>query len=186
MSRRTLGIILIVAGLVLAVLSVSADMVGLGSQNDVFGLWQTAGLIAGVVLVVVGLYLFMAGQAEAAQPEVRTRPATPAEPAAPTKPAAPAAPAAPTQPAEPAEPDTLTQIEGIGPKIQSILYESGIITFQAVAETGSDTLTDILQTAGFQAPFDASSWPEQAALAAAGEWEGLKTLQDALKGGRRS
>jgi len=32
---------------------------------------------------------------------------------------------------------------------------------------------------------DARTWPEQAALAAAGDWEKLKTLQDELKGGRR-
>jgi hypothetical protein len=29
------------------------------------------------------------------------------------------------------------------------------------------------------------SWPEQAALAAAGDWQKLKELQDQLKGGRR-
>jgi predicted flap endonuclease-1-like 5' DNA nuclease len=173
MSRRTLGIILIVVGLVLAVLSAGADAVGIGALPGVFGLGQTAGLIVGVVLVVVGLYLYMAGQTEAVQPAVRTTPTAPAEPAAPPK------------PAEPAGRDTLTRIEGIGPKIQSILYESGITTFQAVAEASSETLTDILQTAGFQAPFDASSWPEQAALAAAGEWEALNTLQTTLKGGRR-
>jgi hypothetical protein len=167
MSRRTLGIILIVAGLVLAVLSASADAVGIGSQPVVFGILQIAGLAVGVVLIVVGLYLYMAG----GQAEADTSPSAAAEPAA---------------PAQPVEPDTLTRIEGIGPQIQRILHESGITTFQAVAEAGSDELTDILQTAGFQAPFDASSWPEQAALAAAGEWEALETLQNTLKGGRRS
>ena len=32
---------------------------------------------------------------------------------------------------------------------------------------------------------DADTWPEQAKLAAAGDWDGLKKLQDELKGGKR-
>jgi hypothetical protein len=33
---------------------------------------------------------------------------------------------------------------------------------------------------------DPTTWPEQAALAAQGEWEALAQLQDELKGGRRA
>ena len=33
---------------------------------------------------------------------------------------------------------------------------------------------------------DPSTWPEQASLAAAGEWDALQALQDELKGGRRN
>lgn len=32
---------------------------------------------------------------------------------------------------------------------------------------------------------DATTWPEQAKLAAAGDWDALEKLQDNLKGGKR-
>jgi hypothetical protein len=33
---------------------------------------------------------------------------------------------------------------------------------------------------------NADTWPEQAKLAASGEWEALEKLQDELKGGKRT
>jgi len=85
----------------------------------------------------------------------------------------------------PAGLDNLTRIEGIGPKIQSILSAAGIDTFQKVSKTTPEHITTVLKDAGFKAPFNAASWPEQAALAANGDWEALDKLQGELSAGRR-
>ncbi len=55
-NKKTIGIILLVVGLLLLVLSVTADMIGIGAQPG-FGIRQTAGSIAGVIVAVVGLVL---------------------------------------------------------------------------------------------------------------------------------
>lgn len=82
-------------------------------------------------------------------------------------------------------PDNLKLIEGIGPKIEQLLNEKGIITFNQLAETSPHVLNEYLRAAGsrFQV-HDAGSWPQQAALARDGKWEALKELQDQLLGGR--
>jgi predicted flap endonuclease-1-like 5' DNA nuclease len=82
------------------------------------------------------------------------------------------------------EPDDLTRIEGIGPKMSSILMEDGTVTFKQLAARDPDALRDMLREEGL--PFaDPSTWPEQAALAAAGAWDELEALQKELSGGRR-
>jgi predicted flap endonuclease-1-like 5' DNA nuclease len=89
----------------------------------------------------------------------------------------------PTDSAPP--PDDLRTIEGIGPKVAQILHEYGIATFAQLAQTDTHRLRAILEEAG--PPFkgmDPESWPEQARLAAQGEWDALKSLQDELDGGR--
>lgn len=85
---------------------------------------------------------------------------------------------------EPVEADDLTVIEGIGPKISGLLQTAGITTFAQLAATEVSRLTQIVREAKLSLA-DTRTWPEQAALAAAGDWEKLKTLQDELKGGRR-
>ncbi|MFP4395294.1 MAG: helix-hairpin-helix domain-containing protein, partial [Anaerolineales bacterium] len=86
----------------------------------------------------------------------------------------------------PVEPDELRKIEGIGPKIAETLNEHGILTFEQLAETEVARLEEILEEAGPRFRIAApETWPEQAALAAAGDWEGLQALQDELVGGRR-
>ncbi len=94
--------------------------------------------------------------------------------------------ATPPPVAEPPAPsaDDLTRIEGIGPKISGVLQEAGIPTFTQLANTEVNRLKEILKEANLRLA-DPSTWPEQAKLAAAGEWEALETLQDNLKGGRR-
>jgi predicted flap endonuclease-1-like 5' DNA nuclease len=79
---------------------------------------------------------------------------------------------------------SLTEIEGIGPKISETLNAAGINTFLDLAVTPVDDLRKILADAGLRA--DPSTWPEQATLAASGNWEDLKKLQDNLTGGRRT
>ncbi|NBD35574.1 MAG: hypothetical protein GVY30_06205 [Chloroflexi bacterium] len=86
----------------------------------------------------------------------------------------------------PVEPDELRKIEGVGPKIAEILNEHGILTFEQLAETRVGRLEEILEEAGprFRMAVP-ETWPEQAALAAVGDWEGLRLFQDELVGGRR-
>jgi predicted flap endonuclease-1-like 5' DNA nuclease len=94
-----------------------------------------------------------------------------------------AAPGIPLE--EVVEPDDLRKIEGIGPKIARILNAQGITTFAQLAATDAHRLKQIMAAAGprFQLA-DPTNWPAQAQLAAEGDWEGLKKLQDELVGGR--
>jgi predicted flap endonuclease-1-like 5' DNA nuclease len=81
--------------------------------------------------------------------------------------------------------DDLTMVEGIGPKISSLCLDSGISTFAELAATEVDRLRQILADARLTHLADPTTWPEQASLAAAGQWDRLAALQDELKGGRR-
>lgn len=89
--------------------------------------------------------------------------------------------------AETPEPDDLTRIEGIGPKISSVLQEAGITTFAQLADTDPTRLEEILEASDprLRRLADPSTWPEQAALAAADEWEAHEALRSELKGGKR-
>jgi len=82
-----------------------------------------------------------------------------------------------------AEADNLTKIEGIGPKVSKVLNESGISTFEELSNAKVEDLQKILGEAGLKM-MDPTTWPEQAKLAADGDWDALKTLQDKLSGGR--
>lgn len=80
--------------------------------------------------------------------------------------------------------DDLAQIEGIGPEIRRILFNAGIHTFAALSEQKPEELLTIIKAANFQAPVNTQSWPEQARLAAEGDWEGLDILREDLAGGQ--
>ncbi len=88
-------------------------------------------------------------------------------------------------PTAPSEPDDLTKIEGIGPKISGVLQAAGIETFSQLAGTDIVDLQQILDKESRLRLADPRSWPQQAGLAAKGDWEALKTLQDSLQGGRK-
>jgi len=78
--------------------------------------------------------------------------------------------------------DDLTKIEGIGPKIASVLAENGITTFAQLADANdADTQEMIKDVKGNH---QAGTWNEQAALARDGKWDELKDLQDKLDGGK--
>ena len=84
-------------------------------------------------------------------------------------------------------PNDLTRIEGIGPKIAEILKQHGIASFAQLAETSVEALREILALAGDRFRLsDPATWSEQAQLAAQGDWDALRELQDRLRGGRRS
>lgn len=81
--------------------------------------------------------------------------------------------------------DELEIIEGIGPKIAMLLYDSGIFTFRDLATTPVYKIQEILEQAGPQfARHDPSTWTQQAKLAAEGRWNDLEALKFYLIGGR--
>jgi len=84
--------------------------------------------------------------------------------------------------------DDLKRIEGIGPKISSVLQAAGIATFAQLANTDVDRLGQILADSdpNLLRLANPATWPEQAKLAAEGQWEALEKLQGELKGGRRA
>ncbi len=76
-------------------------------------------------------------------------------------------------------------IEGVGPKIEQLLKENGINTWEELAEASADRLKEILDAAGSRYQIhDPSTWPAQARFAAAGQWDDLKDYQEMLIGGR--
>jgi len=82
-----------------------------------------------------------------------------------------------------AEADDLKKIEGIGPKIAEVLAESNITTYADLAKMDRDAIKVILDTVATLKSKEPKTWPEQAALAAAGKWDELQKLQDELDGG---
>lgn len=85
-----------------------------------------------------------------------------------------------------AKADDLKKIEGIGPKIADLLKEAGVVTFADLASAKITLLKDVLKNAGPRFKMhQPTTWSEQAALAAKGEWDKLKVLQDKLDGGKR-
>jgi predicted flap endonuclease-1-like 5' DNA nuclease len=81
--------------------------------------------------------------------------------------------------------DDLKVIDGIGPKIESLCHGIGIITWFDLSTTEVSLLRTMLADAGSRyRVHDPSTWPEQAALLAAGRWTDFKALTDGLRGGR--
>ena len=85
----------------------------------------------------------------------------------------------------PTDPTDLKIVEGIGPKIEQLLKEAGINSWQDLAESTLEKLQEILTNAGERYRIhDPNTWSNQATLAAAGKWPELEKYQDELKGGR--
>ena len=83
-------------------------------------------------------------------------------------------------------PLALQYLHGIGPKFASVMNEAGIFTFAQMAATSVERLEEIIAASGVRAPSNPGTWPEQAELAAKGDWDALEKLQGKLKGGRRA
>ncbi len=83
------------------------------------------------------------------------------------------------------EKNDLTRIEGIGPKIEKLLNDAGIQSFETLSKTSKSTLTQILRNAGPQFKMhEPTTWPKQAKMAAKGNWKELEEYQDFLLGGK--
>ncbi len=86
---------------------------------------------------------------------------------------------------QPAKKDDLKIVEGIGPKIEELLHESGISTYSDLANSNSQALDRILQQAGNRFGMHSTdTWPRQAALARDGRWKELEQLKERLVAGR--
>lgn len=73
--------------------------------------------------------------------------------------------------------DDLTRIEGIGPKICSVLHGAEVRTFEQLANASVAQLEKILSDAGSRFRMHKpASWPAQARLAAEGRWSELDEL----------
>ncbi|MBN1668137.1 MAG: hypothetical protein JW862_13675 [Anaerolineales bacterium] len=99
-----------------------------------------------------------------------------------TRPAAAAA--APEVAPAPLQAEDLKRIEGIGPKIAKTLQQAGIMRFEQLAGLQPEAIKAILDEGGVRLAYP-DTWPEQAALAAREDWDGLAALQSTLKAGRR-
>jgi len=80
--------------------------------------------------------------------------------------------------------DDLELIEGIGPKIATILNAAGIKNFAQLADMPSAEIKKILEDANLRLG-DPTTWPDQARLAASGKFDELQQYQSQLKGGRK-
>lgn len=81
--------------------------------------------------------------------------------------------------------EDLTRVEGIGKKIEALLYKNKIYNYNQLAKSTITSLKAMLEAAGNKySMHNPGSWPKQAKLAAAGKWEELEVLQQKLKGGK--
>ena len=81
--------------------------------------------------------------------------------------------------------DDLKIIEGVGPKIETLLNLGGIFTFDQLINTKPTRLVEILQNGGSRFQMhDPTTWIEQARLARDHKWDELQIFQDKLDGGR--
>ena len=83
------------------------------------------------------------------------------------------------------KPDDLTKIEGVGPAISKLLNGAGILTFADLAAKPVADVQQVLTDAGSRFKMhNPATWGQQADMAAKGEWDALKKLQDELDGGK--
>ena len=75
--------------------------------------------------------------------------------------------------AKAAPPDDLTQLNGIGPRISSILSDGGVTTYAELEHTDPSELRKIIAQGGALPPSSLDSWPTQASYAVRGDWQGL-------------
>lgn len=76
--------------------------------------------------------------------------------------------------------DDFTRLHGIGSRLAGVLNNAGIHTYQQLANTPIAHLDKVLRAAGVRLS-NLETWPEQARLAFAGDWEGLEAWRQRLK-----
>lgn len=81
--------------------------------------------------------------------------------------------------------DDLTRVEGIGKKIEALLYKNKIHSYKQLSKATIKALKEILDGGGSKfSMHNPGTWPRQAKLAAEAKWEDLELLQKHLKGGK--
>lgn len=81
--------------------------------------------------------------------------------------------------------DDLKIVEGIGPKIEQLMFDGGIYTWKQLGEASLEQVQKILDDAGPRYKIhNPKTWGEQAMMAHNGEWDKLKEFQDFLIAGR--
>jgi predicted flap endonuclease-1-like 5' DNA nuclease len=94
-------------------------------------------------------------------------------------------PKAAAKPAPVVVKDDLTKVEGIGKKIEALLYKNKIYSYKQLSKTTITSLKAILESGGSRySMHNPGTWPKQAKLAAEAKWEDLELLQKHLKGGK--
>ena len=58
-NRKTMGLVLLVIGIVVLIVSLLADTIGIGGSASVFGFKQILGTVVGAVLAVAGLVVMI-------------------------------------------------------------------------------------------------------------------------------
>jgi predicted flap endonuclease-1-like 5' DNA nuclease len=74
-----------------------------------------------------------------------------------------------------AKPDDLTKLSGIGPRMEVILNDGQVTTYDQLAHANAKDLRLIVAAGGALPPSSLKSWPTQAAYAIKGDWDGLNT-----------
>jgi predicted flap endonuclease-1-like 5' DNA nuclease len=79
--------------------------------------------------------------------------------------------------------DDLTVIDGIGPDYANSLRAAGVTTYAQLGEMTPEAIGELLANANTPliAGHDASTWPRQAKLAAAGDWSALRRYVNSKK-----
>jgi predicted flap endonuclease-1-like 5' DNA nuclease len=79
--------------------------------------------------------------------------------------------------------DDFTHLAGIGRKTSSMLKNAGIKSFSKLAKTNVKQISEILEknSPSLLKKTDPSTWPEQARIAAEGDWDALANLKRSVK-----
>lgn len=77
-------------------------------------------------------------------------------------------------------PDDMTRIGGVGARAAAALNAAGIYLFGQLARLTPEQLADIIGETGIRAQY-LSTWPEQARLAAVGDWVALEEYREKLR-----
>jgi predicted flap endonuclease-1-like 5' DNA nuclease len=79
--------------------------------------------------------------------------------------------------------DDFTHLAGIGKKISTTLNNAGIKTFSKLADTDVNHIREVLEkeNPALLKLSNPATWPEQARIAAEGDWEALSNLQKSIK-----
>ena len=83
--------------------------------------------------------------------------------------------------------DKFSYLTGIGKKVSSILRLAGIESFSQLAATDVNRIREILEkeNPSLLNITDPTTWPEQARLAAIGDWTTLSALEESIKLSKR-